>query len=390
MNDTGLTRFSPPRWSRRLRRAGAPTNWFPTRLHDPRTAVAVGRWLGAGVLVCFLTGLVSHGLQSPGDWLATRLPTRPVWGYRLTQGLHVITGFALVPLLLVKLWVVYPRLFVLPPVRSLRHALERFSVAVLVGAALLQVFLGLVNIVQWYPWPFSFRPVHWALAWVLLGATLLHVAVQAPAIAAYWRGKGRDPDGPERRSLLLGLGAAVGTVTLVTAGQTVAPLRRVTLLAPRRPDGSAQGLPINRTAAEAGVREVSPETWRLRLAGPRAHELSLAELRRLPQHGARLPIACVEGWSATADWSGVRVRDLLELVGAPPGASARVVSLQRRGGYRVSELPPQFVRDPLTLLALRLNGQVLSLDHGFPARIIAPNRPGVLQTKWVTTIEVSA
>ncbi|MFI8264713.1 MULTISPECIES: molybdopterin-dependent oxidoreductase [unclassified Streptomyces] len=35
-------------------------------------------------------------------------------------------------------------------------------------------------------------------------------------------------------------------------------------------------------------------------------------------------------------------------------------------------------KDPLTLLALRLDGEVLSLDHGCPARIIAPNRPGVL------------
>jgi DMSO/TMAO reductase YedYZ molybdopterin-dependent catalytic subunit len=48
----------------------------------------------------------------------------------------------------------------------------------------------------------------------------------------------------------------------------------------------------------------------------------------------------------------------------------------------------EFVRDPLTLLALRLEGKDLHLEHGFPARIIAPNRPGVLQTKWVARLEV--
>jgi DMSO/TMAO reductase YedYZ molybdopterin-dependent catalytic subunit len=46
------------------------------------------------------------------------------------------------------------------------------------------------------------------------------------------------------------------------------------------------------------------------------------------------------------------------------------------------------VRDPLTLIALRVGGEVLHPDHGYPARLIAPNRPGVLQTKWVGRITV--
>jgi DMSO/TMAO reductase YedYZ molybdopterin-dependent catalytic subunit len=40
------------------------------------------------------------------------------------------------------------------------------------------------------------------------------------------------------------------------------------------------------------------------------------------------------------------------------------------------------------LIALRLNGEALHLDHGYPARLIAPNRPGVLQTKWISRITV--
>jgi DMSO/TMAO reductase YedYZ molybdopterin-dependent catalytic subunit len=42
----------------------------------------------------------------------------------------------------------------------------------------------------------------------------------------------------------------------------------------------------------------------------------------------------------------------------------------------------------LTLLALRVGGEQLHLDHGFPVRLIAPNRPGVLQTKWVSKVVV--
>jgi DMSO/TMAO reductase YedYZ molybdopterin-dependent catalytic subunit len=47
-----------------------------------------------------------------------------------------------------------------------------------------------------------------------------------------------------------------------------------------------------------------------------------------------------------------------------------------------------YVDDPLTLVALRLRGERLAIDHGYPARLIAPDRPGVLQTKWLARIEV--
>ena len=46
--------------------------------------------------------------------------------------------------------------------------------------------------------------------------------------------------------------------------------------------------------------------------------------------------------------------------------------------------------DTLTLVALRLNGERLAIDHGYPCRLIAPNRPGVLQTKWLGRVEVLA
>ncbi|MFE5298989.1 molybdopterin-dependent oxidoreductase [Streptomyces sp. NPDC056632] len=365
------------------------------RLHDARTATAVGRWLGAAFAVCFATGLVSHYLQHPPGWLADLLPSRPVWGYRLSQGLHIATGLAAIVLLLVKLWAVYPRLFVWPPVRSVRHALERLSVAVLVATAVFQVFSGLLNIAEWYPWPFSFVPVHFAVAWIAAGSILLHIAVKAPEIRAHW---GRRSPGTrelpaedvrDRRSLLLGMGAAVGVVTLTTVGQTLTPLKALDLLAPRHPDHGPQGLPVNRTAAAAGVSERGLGEWRLEVVGPRPCTLTLDALRALPQTHVRLPIACVEGWSVAADWAGIRVRELIQRAGGRPGTAAlRVTSLEVSGAYRVMEMGADYAEDPLTLLALTLNGQTLSLDHGFPARIIAPNRPGVLQTKWVHRLEV--
>jgi len=116
---------------------------------------------------------------------------------------------------------------------------------------------------------------------------------------------------------------------------------------------------------------------------------SLAELRALPHHGATLPIACVEGWSASRTWQGIRVRDLLARAGAREGASVRVESLQARFSYATSELTAAQADDVDTLLALRVEGEELHLDHGFPIRLIAPNRPGVEQTKWVTRLVVT-
>ncbi|MFD7536975.1 molybdopterin-dependent oxidoreductase [Streptomyces sp. NPDC059819] len=367
---------------------------FRGRLHDARTATSIGRWLGAAIAVCFGTGLVSHYLQHPPGWLADDLPSRPLWGYRLTQGLHVATGIAAIPLLLAKLWTVYPRLFTWPPVRSVRHALERLSVAVLVAGAVFELFTGLLNTVQWYPWPFSFVPVHFAVAWLLAGALLMHIAVKYPEIKAHWS---RDlpgtltlpaADGPDRRSLLTGVAAAVGAVTLTTVGQSLTPLKALDLLAPRHPDHGPQALPVNRTAVAAGVTQVDLSAYQLTVVGPTPYTLTLDELTALTQHESVLPIACVEGWSKSAHWTGVRMTDLLHRAGAPPDARVRVVSLERYGAYRVMEMGREYAHDPLTLLALRLNGRVLTPDHGYPARIIAPNRPGVLQTKWVSRLEV--
>ena len=86
---------------------------FGSRLRSPAVAARVGLWLGIAFSVCFLNGLVGHYAQNPSQ--PVPFPTSPSWGYRVTQGLHVTAGYACVPLLLVKLWSVFPRLFARPP-----------------------------------------------------------------------------------------------------------------------------------------------------------------------------------------------------------------------------------------------------------------------------------
>ena len=76
---------------------------------------------------------------------------------------------------------------------------------------------------------------------------------------------------------------------------------------------------MNRGAANAGVIDLANSpSYRLEISGrvARPMSLNLDQLRALPAHDTVLPIACVEGWSYSAPWRGVRVRDLLAMAGA--------------------------------------------------------------------------
>jgi DMSO/TMAO reductase YedYZ molybdopterin-dependent catalytic subunit len=366
---------------------------FESRLHDERVAAVLGIALGVAFGVCFLTGLLSHVAQDPHGWFAW--PARPAGLYRVTQGVHVATGLASIPLLLAKLWTVYPKLFKRPVFGSIASAVERVALVPLVGGAVFMLFSGFANINLWYPWSFNFRTAHYWVAWITVGALAVHLGAKFTTTRrALRRRVDRDEpmEGLTRRGFLGLVGGGVLGVTLLTVGQTVGPLRKLALLAPRRPDTGPQGFPVNRTAKAAGVgRAALDPGYRLVVDGRVARPLSLSldELRTMPRHEATLPIACVDGWSASRTWSGVRVRDLLAMAGARSEASVQVVSMQMRHSYATSVLDTGQAHDADTLLALEVQGEPLHLDHGYPLRLIGPNRPGVEQTKWVRKLVVS-
>jgi DMSO/TMAO reductase YedYZ molybdopterin-dependent catalytic subunit len=274
------------------------------------------------------------------------------------------------------------------------RAIERLSILVLVASMLFQLSTGLLNTAQWYAFKFFFTTSHYAMAWVAFGAILVHIGVKLPVIR---RALGEPLDdvaaggsvGPSRRTVLIGTGVAVALATVATAGQTIPLLRRVSVLAPRSGQGP-QGVPVNRSAAAARVlRSARAPDYRLTVThGATTRAFTVADLAAMPQSTHLLPIACVEGWSADAEWTGVVLADLVAAVGASPDSDVRMISLEPPGPYSRTVLPARHTRDAQTLIALRLNGEVLDLDHGYPCRLIAPTRPGVLQTKWLSRIEV--
>ncbi|WP_051781821.1 MULTISPECIES: molybdopterin-dependent oxidoreductase [unclassified Streptomyces] len=393
-------------------------------LRGPWLTAVFGLVLLVGITLLFVTGLLSYAAYNPDlarvndqtpdkGWLGFYLfswPTSPYWLYRVTQGVHVVLGVVLVPVLLAKLWSVIPKLFEWPPVRSVSHGIERLSLLLLVGGAGFEFVTGILNVQLHYIFPGSFYVLHFYGAWVFIGAFVVHVAFRLPrALRAVRAGPGRPEAGTQeaaglvsprpapptisRRGALGMVGLGSLALLVVTAGQSVGGRwRRTALLAPhgQDPGSGPNGFQINKTAASVGIRpsDVGP-AWRLTVRGSgRQVVLTREELLAMEQHEAALPIACVEGWSTPDQlWSGVRLTDLAALVGRGKDTpQALVESVQRGGSFSSVVLRDNQVRDHRSLLAVRVNGAVLSPDHGYPARVIVPGAPGVHNTKWVTRV----
>lgn len=404
-------------------------------LRGPWLTSTLALVLLVGLSVVILTGLLSYAAYDPGlggsneqtpargllGFYLFTWPTSPVWLYRVNQGTHVLLGLALIPVVLAKLWSVAPKLFEWPPVTSVAKALERLSLLLIVGSILFLIVTGTMNIQYDYAWGFSFYTGHFYASWVFIAAFAAHVAMHLPVMIRSLRSRSfvaemgvstRDtlpeppdpyglvapePDEPtmSRRGALAVVGGSSLTLLALSIGQSIDPLRPTALLSPR---GQSYGdgpndFQVNTTFGEIGVAEADlGSPWRLTLVGPTGQTsvLRREDLLAMAMVTEELPIACVEGWSTSQLWTGVRLRDLAALVGGTGAASVFVESLQRGGAFSTMSLSGRQVRAAKSLLALKVNGVDLSLDHGFPARMIIPAAPGVRNTKWVSTLTFQA
>ena len=406
---------------------------FRSPLRGPWLTSVFGSVLLLSLPIVFLTGLLDWIAYSPvfHQSIPSHVgflhlpyftwPTRPAWLFQLTEGLHVGLALILVPVVLAKLWSVMPKLFVWPAARSGADLLERLSIIFLVGGVVFEMVTGILNIQYDYLFGFNFYTAHYFGAWVFMTGFVVHVGLKLPTMVrslrsrplvgelrtslADTRPEPPDPDGlvsPDpaeptisRRGALAMVGGGSLLVAVLTVGQSIGGVARQTaLLIPRgRSYGNGPNdFQINRTAVAASIQpKATGSTWRLALSGgPSPVQLSRDQLLAMHQHTADLPIACVEGWSTTQRWSGVRLADLARVSGVRSPSKAHVQSLEVGGIFSEAWLQSNQVLDPDALLALRVNGVDLSADHGFPARIIIPAVPGVHCTKWVRSIEFVA
>ncbi len=141
------------------------------------------------------------------------------------------------------------------------------------------------------------------------------------------------------------------------------------------------------TYAALGFPKVDLGSWRLEVCGlvERRLSLSYSDLLSMPQVGVRGGLHCVEGWSVSSvEWEGVRIRDLAEAAGVKP--EARWLMFWSIEGYSA----PVYLEDALaedSIIALKLNGERLSYEHGFPARPIIPRVYAWKSVKWLKRLE---
>ncbi len=405
-----------------------PRRLFRSPLRGPWLTSVFATVLLVGLPIVIVTGLLSYAAYNPRlgndqtpdagllrlylfDW-----PTHPVWLYRVTQGLHVGLGIILIPIVLAKLWSVMPKLLKLPPFRTPAQLLERLSLVLLVGGIAFEMITGVLNVQSWYVFGFSFYPAHLYGAWVFIAAFTVHVGIKLPTMIRSLRSRDlmaelrtplsrTEPEAPDEQGLvaadparpslsrrgLLGLVGGSSVLLAVTnVGETVDALRPVALLSPRgRSYGSGpNAFQVNKTASAVGIMpDQVGETWRLTINGGAGRTvLTRADLLAMPQHTYDLPIACVEGWSTNQTWTGVRLRDLAARAGVTLDHPGLFVESLQKGGFGSVGLSGDQIADARSLLALKVNGADLGLDHGFPARVIIPAAPGVLNTKWVTRL----
>ena len=160
---------------------------------------------------------------------------------------------------------------------------------------------------------------------------------------------------------------------------------------------------------------LDPATWRLRVEGrvERPAEWTWDELTALPERTVFATLECagngrsflqqhVQGvpWGAGAighaEWTGVPLRMVLQRAGFRLGA----VEVLFEGADRGTEpdhpeemsfarsLPLAKAMEPDTLLAVRMNGELLEPNHGAPVRLLVPGWYGVASVKWLRRIEV--
>jgi len=125
-------------------------------------------------------------------------------------------------------------------------------------------------------------------------------------------------------------------------------------------------------------------TWRLQITGlvARPRTLSYADLASA-SHACVATVDCTGGWYAKRTWSGRPLGTLLEVAGASAGATAVLV---RSMTGHLTLLPIAEARE--ALLATHVGDEPLSHGHGFPVRLVAPQRRGYQWVKWVSEVRV--
>ena len=138
-----------------------------------------------------------------------------------------------------------------------------------------------------------------------------------------------------------------------------------------------------------GPQYVDISQYQLRITGlvesPQSYSYDEV-ISLFPSYKKVVTLNCVEGWSATVLWEGVKVMDLVAL--ADPDESSERLIFHAEDGY-TTNLPIKYIRDNELILAYKINDVMLPDENGFPFMLVAESKWGYKWCRWVTGLELS-
>jgi DMSO/TMAO reductase YedYZ molybdopterin-dependent catalytic subunit len=142
-------------------------------------------------------------------------------------------------------------------------------------------------------------------------------------------------------------------------------------------------------AAFARLQAGAFADWRLEVDGlvARPASFSLAELRTHPSRSQITHLACEEGWSYIAEWTGVPLSHVLDLVGILPQAKYVVYFSFDREWWDSVDMADAL--HPQTLVTYSMNGGELKVGHGGPLRLRVPRQLGYKSVKYINRLTVT-
>ena len=226
------------------------------------------------------------------------------------------------------------------------------------------------------------------------------------------------PDWGRRSVLIRGGALAVASIAAGAAGRWLLERQRGTTASATGRLPRPEPAPPIPAGAELAVADLTPlvipngdfyridtallppvvdlDEWALRITGlvDRVTTLTFDELVALGTFEQYVTIACVSNevggdLVGNAKWTGVRLREVLELAGVQSSASQLV---GRSADGWTAGMPTAWIMDPSRepMIAVQMNDAPLPIAHGFPARLIVPGLYGyVSATKWLTELELT-
>jgi len=138
----------------------------------------------------------------------------------------------------------------------------------------------------------------------------------------------------------------------------------------------------------ADAPQLNAADYRLELSGLIGDKRpwTVEQLHALPQESQITRHVCIEGWSMIGKWSGPRLGDFLQRVGAD--LSAKYVGFQCADGYSGSIDIPSALH-PQTIMAVKFADEIIPAKYGYPFKVRIPTKLGFKNPKWVTTIFIT-